>query len=100
MGDPPKPDAKPKPGWVAPFASRLCVIGWTTMILTEILPRSGIEFLCILFGSHASAIAILTCLVVWLRYQKGIFLLLVLAAAPPTAYFAIVLQQVARNRGW
>jgi len=100
MGDPPKPADKPKPGWVTPFAVRMCLIGWLTLVLVETVPFRSLQLLCILFGSHASAIAVLTCLIVVLRYRKGILVLLLIATLPPAAYFTIVLQKIAHERGW
>ena len=100
MGDPPKNPDGPKRGWVAPFASRLCVIAWVAAILTEVLPPSGFETLCILVGSQASALGIAACFIVWLRYRQAVLFLLLIATSGPGAYFVIVLRQIARLRGW
>ena len=102
MGDPPKTPAGPKPqqAWVAAFAMRLCLIAWTTAVLTEFLPPCGIESLCILIGSQAAALGILTCLAVGLRFRQGVFLILFFATMAPGVYFVIVLRQVAKLQGW
>ena len=102
MGVPPTPPPGPKPksAWVAAFATRLCLIAWGTAVLTEVLPPSGFESLCILVGSQASLLGVLTCLLVWLRYRHGVFLLLLVATSVPAAYFTLVVQQIARQKGW
>ena len=102
MGNPPKPPAGPptKPAWVAGFAMRLCLIAWSTAVLAEILPLGGFKSLCILVGTQAAALGILTCLLVGLRFRQGVFLLLLLATSAPGAYFAVVLRQIARQKGW
>jgi hypothetical protein len=100
MSDPPKPDDKPKRGWVAPFAIQLCVIAWVALVLTETMPSQAIKFACILFGSHASLIAVLTCLPTWLRFRQAIHFLLLVATSPPAAYFAVVVHRLARDKGW
>jgi len=100
MGDPVKPAAKPKPGWVAPFALQMCLIAWSALVLTETIPSYAIKLLCILFGSHAALIGVLTCIVVWLRFRQGILFLLLIATSPPAVYFALVLQKFASDRGW
>ena len=101
MGDPPKPPAgpPPKPAWVAGFATRLCLIAWSTAVLTEILPLNGIKSLCILVGTQAAALGILTCLLVGLRFREGVFLLLLVATSAPGAYFAAVLRKIAQQKG-
>ncbi len=102
MGDPPKTPAgpKPQPAWVAVFAMRLCLIAWVGLVLTELLPPCGIESLCILIGSQAAALGILTCLTVGLRFRQGVFLILFVATLPPTAYFVVVLRQIGHLKGW
>ncbi len=102
MGDPPKAPAGPPPkrGWVAGFATRLCLIAWSTAVLAEILPLSGFKSLCILVGTQAAALGMMTCLLVGLRFRQGVFLLLLVATSAPGAYFAIVLRQIARQQGW
>jgi hypothetical protein len=99
MADLTKPAAK-KPAWVATFATRLCVIAWTMAVFTEILPPSGIESLCILFGSQAAALGVLTCLIVWIRFRPPVLFLLLIATAAPATYFVLVLQKMAHDRGW
>lgn len=101
MGAPPTPAGpQPKSPWVATFATRLCLIGWGAAILTEVLPPSGFESLCILVGSQASLLGVLTCLLVFLRYRHAVFVLLLVATAAPGAYFTLVVQQIARQKGW
>lgn len=102
MGQPPKPPASPpaKPAWVAGFAARLCLIAWAAAILTELLPPSGVESACILVGSQAAALGLLTCLSVGIRFRQGVFLLILVATAAPGAFFFVVLRQIARERGW
>lgn len=102
MGQPPKLSNSPpaKPAWVAGFAARLCLIAWAAAISTELLPPSVVESICILVGSQAAVLGIITCLSVGLRFRQGVFLVLLVATAAPGAFFAIVLQQIARQRGW
>ena len=102
MGDPPRPPVgpPPKPAWVAVFAMRLCLIAWSTAVLTEILPLGGVKSLCILVGTQAAALGMLTCLLVGLRFRQGVFLLLLVVTSAPVVYFAIVLRQIARQKGW
>lgn len=102
MGQPPKsPVSQPaKRAWVAGFAARLCLIAWAAAILTELLPPSGVESACILVGSQAAGLGIITCLGVGLRFRQGVFLLLLIATAAPGAFFAIIVQQIALQRGW
>ena len=99
MGDA-KPTAGSGRGWVPTFTTRLCVIAWSTAVLTELLPRSGIESLCILVGVQATILGLLACLIVGLRFRQGIFLLLLVALSAPTAYFAIVVREILRHKGW
>ncbi len=75
------------------------MISWVAAILTELLPPCGIESLCILIGCQAAALAILTCIVVGLRFRRGIFLLLLIATSLPAAYFVVVARQIARTTG-
>ena len=102
MRDPQKPQSatKPKPAWVASFATRLCLIAWSAAILTELLPPCGIESLCILIGCQAAVLGLLTCLVIGLRFRQGVFLLLFVATLAPGAYFAVVVRQIAQTKGW
>lgn len=102
MGHPPNPPPGPpvKRAWVAGFAARLCLIAWASAILTELLPPSMAESASILVGSQAAILGIITCLIVGLRFRQGVFLLLFAATAAPAAFFAIVVQQIARQRGW
>jgi len=100
MGDPPKPDDKPKRDWVAPFAIQLCVIAWVALILIETMPSQTIKFACILFGSHASLIGVLTCLPTWLRFRQAMHFLLLIALSPPAAYFAVVVHKLAHDMHW
>lgn len=102
MGQPPKPPVSPPPkrAWVAGFATRLCLIAWAAAILTELLPPSGVESACVLVGSQAAALGIITCLVVGLRFRQVIFLLLLVATAAPGTLFVLVVRQIARQRGW
>jgi hypothetical protein len=99
MGEPAKPAPQQRP-WVAAFATRLCLFAWGAAVLTELLPPSKFESFCILIGSQASILGLLTCLFVGLRFRQGVFLLLLLATSAPAAYFAIVVQQIARQQGW
>jgi hypothetical protein len=102
MGEPPKPVPGPPPKrpWVAAFATRLCVIAWSAAILTELLPPSGIESLCILVGTQACVIGLLTCMLVGLRFRSGVLFLVFIATSAPATYFALVLRQLARIKGW
>ena len=99
MGDP-KPSAPPKQGWVATFVTRLCIIAWCSAVLTEILPRSMVESLVIVIGTQACILGLLACLIVGLRFRQGIFILLFVTTSVPAAYFAVVLREIARIKGW
>jgi hypothetical protein len=95
MGDPPNPPAR-KP-WVAVFIMRLCLIAWPCAALTELLPPSGFESMCLLFGSQAAALALLTCVVSLVRFRQGVFFVLLLAAIPPFGFFAVVLSAMMKS---
>ncbi|MEI8383397.1 MAG: hypothetical protein WCJ09_24990 [Planctomycetota bacterium] len=99
MGDP-KPSAPPKQGWVATFVTRLCIIAWCSAVLTEILPRSMVESLVIVIGTQACILGLLACFIVGLRFRQGIFILLFVTTSVPAAYFAVVLREIARLKGW
>jgi hypothetical protein len=96
-----KPVAGPQPAsgraWVPAFATRLCLIAWCTAVLTEILPRSGLESLCLLVGTQAAGLGILTCLIVGIRFRQAILLLLLVALSPPAIYFYLVLARLSRQ---
>lgn len=100
MGDDASRAGASRPDWTVSFSTKLCVIAWIGMAFAEVLPVGYTKYGCILFGSHAAALAMLTCLIAWPLRQKAALFLLLIASAPPTLYFATVLWNIGRRKGW
>lgn len=90
---PAKPVPEPPRPWVPGFVSRLCGIAWVAVILVEFLPPGTVESLALLVGPQAAGLALLTCVVMLVRFRAGLFLLLMVLSALPAAYFFVVLRQ-------
>ena len=89
-----------KPSAVVTFVTRLCAVAWFGVLFGEVLPRGFVKHACILLGSHAAVLAFVTAVLFWLVRRQALLFLLVIASAPPVAYFAVVIRNVAKARGW
>lgn len=97
MGDDHQQVPKKRNG-VVTFVSRLCVIAWIGAVFFEVLPRGSLKSLCLLFGVHAAVLGLVTTVLFWLLRRQAVLFVLLVATAPPTAYFAVVLWNIAKAR--
>jgi len=96
-----KPQPQPaKASAVVTFVTRLCAVAWFGALFGEVLPPGPIKAACILFGSHAAALAFVTAVLFWLLRRQALLFLLVIASAPPVVYFAIVIRNIAKAHDW
>ncbi|MEK6259630.1 MAG: hypothetical protein AABP62_13515 [Planctomycetota bacterium] len=98
MGDDHHKPPPTQPGGVVTFVSRLCVIAWICAISFELLPRGPLKSLCLLFGSHAAALGLVTGFIFWLLRRQALLFLLIVATAPPVAYFGVVIWNIVKAR--
>ena len=96
-----KPQPQPaRSSAVVTFVTRLCAVAWFGALFGEVLPRGLSKSICILFGSHAAALAFVTAILFWLLRRQALLFLLVIATAPPVVYFAVVIRNIAKARHW
>lgn len=98
MGDDHHKPPPAKPSGAVTFVSRLCVIAWVCAMFFEILPRGSLKSLCLLFGSHAAALGLVTAAVFWLLRRQALMFLLIVATSPPAAYFGVVIWNIVKAR--
>ena len=98
MGDDHHQPPPAKPSGVVTFVSRLCVIAWVCAMSFELLPKGSLRSLCLLFGSHAAALGLVTCFIFWLLRRQALLFLLIVATAPPVAYFGVVIWNIVKAR--
>ena len=98
MGDDHHQPPPIKPSRVVTFVSRLCVIAWIGAISYELLPLGPLKNLCLLFGSHAAALGLVAGVIFWLLRRQALLFLLIIATAPPVAYFGVVIWNIVKAR--
>lgn len=98
MGDGHHKPPPTKSSGVVTFVSRLCVIAWIGAISFELLPKGPLKQVCLLFGSHAAALGLVTCFIFWLLRRQALLFLLLVATAPPVAYFGVVIWNIVKAR--
>ena len=85
-----------KRDWAVTFLGRLCLIGWTCVILYEAFDfLKPVRQLCLLFGPWACLIALVNAIAFLLIRRQGIFLLFVLVIIPPTIHFGMIIRNIA-----
>ena len=86
------------PNRVVTFVSRLCIIAWIGAIAFEFLPRGSLRQLCLLFGSHAGVLGLVTAVVFWLLRRQALLFIVIIATAPPVAYFGVVIWNIVKAK--
>lgn len=90
-----------KRDWAVAFLGRLCLIAWVCAMLYEafdFLPF--VRRVCLLFGPWACVIALLNAFALLLIRRQGVFLVFLLLTAPPAIHFGLVLNNIAKDRGY
>ena len=98
MGDDHHKAATTGPSRVVTFASRLCVIAWVCAIAFEFLPKGSLRQLSLLFGSHAGVLGLVAAIIFWLLRRQALLFILIVATAPPVAYFGVVIWNIVKAR--
>ena len=98
MGDDQHKPPQTKPRGVVTFVSRLCVIAWVGAMFFEILPRGSLKSICLLFGSHAAALGLVTAVIFWPLRRQALLFVLIVATAPPAVYFGVVIWNILKAR--
>ena len=98
MGDDHHQPQPTRPNGAVTFVSRLSVIAWVCAMSFELLPKGSLKSLCLLFGSHAAALGLVTAIVFWLLRRQALLFVLIVATAPPVAYFGIVIWNIVKAR--
>ena len=98
MGDDHHKTPTAGPSRVVTFASRLCVIAWVCGIAFEFLPKGSLRQLSLLFGSHAGLLGLVTVVIFWLLRRQALLFILIIATAPPVAYFGVVIWNIVKAK--